>query len=160
VQAAPPAPIDRVHPFILGAFGKERRTLEEDGSVIGTFCDPMIGIKGGVQYQLSPHFMLAPAVGIGINLDEGDRTVLFAELEANYTFANGGYLGTGIGVWDFGHSDNVTPHLLVHLGVPVVRYADERARLLFAVESRLFFDNFDDIENNYQFWAGLRYVFR
>jgi hypothetical protein len=32
--------------------------------------------------------------------------------------------------------------------------------MLFTVEGRLFFDEFDNIDNNYQFWAGLRYVFR
>jgi hypothetical protein len=31
-----------------------------------------------------------------------------------------------------------------------------RAKVFFVVESRLFFD---EIDNNYQFWAGVRYVF-
>ena len=34
------------------------------------------------------------------------------------------------------------------------------ARLLFVIEGRLFFDELDNIDNNYQFWGGLRYVFR
>jgi hypothetical protein len=143
----------------MGAFGKQRRTLEED-LVIGSFCDPLLGVKGGVQFQISPHFMIAPAAGIALNLDEGGRTSLFAEAEFNYTFDNGGYVGPGIGIWDFNHGDNVTPYLLIGFGVPLTRYDDNRARLLFVGESRLFFDEFDEIDNNYQFWAGIRYVFR
>jgi hypothetical protein len=155
-----PAPLDRVDPFIMGAFGKQRRTIQEGDVVIGSFCDPLFGVKGGVQFQVTPKFMLAPAVGVAFNFDESDRTAVFADFETNYTFDNGGYIGTGIGLWDIFDGDNITPNLLVHFGVPLSKYADNRARLLFVAESRLFFDEFSDIDNNYQFWAGVRYVFR
>jgi hypothetical protein len=98
-------------------------------------------------------------VGVAINLDEGDRTSVFAEAEFNRVFSNG-FLGAGVGVWDFNHGDNVTPSLLIHGGVPVVRDADGQSRLLFVVEGRLFFDEIDNVENNYLGWAGVRYVFR
>ena len=156
----PPPPPDRIHPFVMGAFGKQRRTIEEDDVVLGSFCDPILGFKGGVQFHLSPRFMLAPAAGVAFNFDESDRTAVFADLELNYTFDNGGYVGSGIGIWDLFDGDNITPNLLIHFGVPVTRYADDAARLLFIAESRLFFDEFDNIDNNYQFWAGVRYVFR
>jgi hypothetical protein len=168
----PPAVIDNIHPFVMGAFGKQRRTLQlsddEVGAVqplpgaaaVGSFCDPLLGFKAGVQFQLSPRFMLAPAVGVAFNLDEGDRTSLFADLELNYTFDNGGYLGTGIGVWDFADGDNATANLLVHFGVPIARYTDNLPKALFVAESRLFFDEFDNVDDNYQFWAGVRFVFR
>lgn len=156
----PPPPPDTIHPFVMGAFGKQRRTIEEDDVVLGSFCDPILGFKGGVQFHLSPRFMLAPAAGVAFNFDESDRTAVFADLELNYTFDNGGYVGSGIGIWDLFDGDNITPNLLIHFGVPVTRYADDAARLLFIAESRLFFDEFDNIDNNYQFWAGVRYVFR
>ena len=160
VQPPPPPPPDTIHPFVMGAFGKQRRTIEEDDIVLGSFCDPILGFKGGVQFHLSPRFMLAPAAGVAFNFDESDRTAVFADLELNYTFDNGGYVGSGIGIWDLFDGDNITPNLLIHFGVPVSRYADDAARLLFIAESRLFFDEFDNIDNNYQFWAGVRYVFR
>ena len=82
--------------------------------------------------------MLAPAAGVAFNFDESDRTAVFADLELNYTFDNGGYVGTGVGVWDLFDGDNITPNLLIHLGAPITRYADDKAKLLFVVESRLF----------------------
>ncbi len=159
-QTLRPTTARTIDPFILGAFSKQRRTLEDDDEVLGSFCDPLAGFKAGVQIQAAPHFMIAPAAGVAINLDEGSRTSLFGDLELNYTFDNGGYVGTGVGVWDFNHGDNVTANLLLHFGAPITHDADGRAKLLFAFESRLFFDHFDEPSSNYQFWAGLRYVFR
>lgn len=158
---------------MVGAFGKQRRTLEVDadelagsgvdpslGAGVGSFCDPLFGIKGGAEFYVKPNFVIAPSIGVAFNLDEGGRTSLFTEVEFNRLFANGGFIGAGVGLWDFNHSDNVTGDLLVHFGVPITKYADNKARLLFVVEGRMFFDEFDDVSNNYQGWAGLRYVFR
>lgn len=144
---------------MLGAFGKQRRTLENN-NVIGSYCDPLLGFKVGAQYQVSPHFMVAPAVGIALNMDERSRSSLFADLELNRTFNGGGFIGTGIGVWDFNHSKNMTPNLLLNAATPLTRWSDDHARLLVALEGRLFFDQMSHIDNNYQFWVGLRYVFR
>ena len=151
----------------MGAFGKQRRTLDlgddidvDDDITVGSFCDPLLGFKGGVQFHLSPHFMLAPAAGVAFNFDESDRTAVFADLELNYTFDNGGYVGSGVGVWDLFDGDDIAPTLLLNFGAPISRYADDTAKLLFVVEGRLFFDELDNIDNNYQFWAGVRYVFR
>lgn len=160
----------KLAPFILGAFGKQRRTLQEDDAVVnpltaettagvGNFCDPLLGVKGGVQFMVRPHFMIAPAVGVAFNLDEGGRTSLFAEVEFNRVFDNGGLVGAGIGIYDFNHSDNITPHLLLHAAVPIAKTARGNP-MLFAFEARLPFDEFSDISNNYQFWAGLRYAFK
>jgi hypothetical protein len=158
----------RIRPFVLGAFGKQRRTLNvslevnplDNGlTTTGTFCDPLLGIKGGVEFLVTPRFVIAPAIGVAINLDESDRTSYFTEGEFNYLFEGGGFVGAGIGLWDFtADNDNSTGSLLVHFGVPIA--ATARTRYLFAFESRLFFDEMDDIENNYQVWAGVRIVFR
>ena len=166
------APIlGKATPFVLAAFGKQRRTLETDdpvvnpldgteGSVgIGSFCDPLLLFKGGMEWQIRQKFAIAAAAGVALNLDEFDRTSLFVDFEGNYTFDNGGYVGAGLGLWDINHGDNITPNLLFHFGVPIVKHTDGRAKLLFDFESRLFFDNFSDIDNNYQFSVGLRYRF-
>ena len=145
---------------MLGAFGKQRRTLELDEAIsVGAYCDPLFGAKGGVEIEVAPNFVIAPAVGVAVNLDEGDRTSLFGEVELNRKIG-AGFIGTGVGVWDITHSDNVTPHLLIHAGAPLVKTAEGRGRLLFVVEGRLFFDQIDNVENNYQAWAGVRYLFR
>ena len=107
---------------------------------------------------MTPNVVIAPAVGVAINLDESDRTGMFVDGEVNYVFDGGGYIGTGLGVWDV--FDDGTLNLLLHGGVPLSKYPDGRSRFLFVVEGRLFFDELDSIDNNYQFWAGLRYVFR
>jgi hypothetical protein len=160
VQPPAAAPLVRgFSPFILGAFGKQRRALEGDAGVaLGTFCDPLLGIKGGVEFNVKPNFVIAPAAGVAINLDESDRTSIFAEAEFNRLFDGGGFVGAGIGVWDLNHSDNVVPSLLIHGGAPITRYPDNRSRLLFVGEGRFFLG--DPIDDNYQFWAGVRYVFR
>jgi hypothetical protein len=129
-----------------------------DGT-FGSYCDPLFGAKGGVEFRVAPKFVIAPALGVAINLDEGDRTSLFAEVEANYLIG-AGFIGAGIGWWDFNHGDNDTGSLLVHGGVPLTKNANGDGKLFFVVEGRMFFDEFDSIDNNYQAWAGLRYVFR
>ena len=156
-----------MHPFVMGAFGKERRVREVENvtplpALVATngICAPLIGVKGGVQYQVKPNFMVAPAAGVAFNLDDGGNTAIFAEVEANYTYTNGAYIGAGVGVWDFNHSDTVTGSLLAHFGVPVARDSAGAPTLYFIGEGRLFMDSFDDIANNYQFWGGIRYIFR
>ena len=154
-------------PFVQGTFGKQRRTLEiEPDDVdfpafgpIGTFSDPLLGGKAGLQIEPHRHLMLAPAVGVAFNLDEGHRTSLFVDFEVNYVFDYGAYLGSGFGIWDFTHSENVTPAVLVQFGFPFTRVRPDRS-IYFSLESRFFLDEIDEIGNNYQFWAGLRYVFR
>ena len=159
--------MDKLNPFVMGAFGKQRRTLEldvdndndagDDLEFIDSYCDALLGLKGGVEFLLTPNVVLAPAVGVAFNLEESDRTSFFADLELNRVFNNGGYFGTGVGLWDFNHGDNVTFNLLLHGGFPLTRYPEDgRHRLLFVVEGRIFFDELDEIDNNYQFWGGLR----
>ena len=148
----------------MGAVGKQRRTLDYENDLgveaRDSFCDALIGLKGGVEIPMGDKWVFAPAAGVAINLDKGSRTSLFADAEFNYKLDNGGYIGTGLGIWDFNHSDNATLNLLVNLGLPLTKYADGAGKLLFTVEGRLFFDEIDNIDNNYQFWGGLRYVFR
>lgn len=104
--------------------------------------------------------MVAPAVGIAVNMDEGNRSSVFADLELARTFNGGGFIGTGVGLWDINHTKNMTPNLLFSAAAPLSRWRDDHARLLLNFEGRLFFDEISDIDNNYQFWLGLRYVFR
>ncbi|MGE0362588.1 MAG: hypothetical protein AB7H93_05645 [Vicinamibacterales bacterium] len=155
-----------LRPFVAGFFGKQRRQYDEnDPAGLGTaflpgFCDPLVGTKVGFEKKLgSSQWVIAPAVGVAFNTDEADRTSLFVDGELNYKFGNGGYVGTGLGLWDFTHSDSLTPNALLHFGIPLWKAADQRT-LYFVTEGRVFFDRASDIDSNYQFWGGLRFLFR
>ena len=151
---------EKVDFFIDGTFGKQRRLLEIDGAPsIAGYCDKLFGLKAGVDVRVGDGpWRIAPGVGVALNLDESDRTSIFAEVEANRWFDKG-FVGFGVGVWDFNHSDNVAPTLLFHFGREVYRAANEN-KLLLIGEGRLFMNDLDEIDNAYQFWGGVRYVIR
>jgi hypothetical protein len=150
--------------FAAGLFGKERRTREIDGTSAGTvlesLCSPLAGVKFGAEYKAAPNFKIAPAVGVAINFEETSYTSLFAEVEANLMSTSGkSFVGVGAGIWDFTHSDYVKPSILVHAGQQI--WTNAKMDKLFIVgEGRLFPGSDNGIDNNYMFWAGLRYVIR
>jgi hypothetical protein len=150
---------DTMYWFMQPTFGKERTVQQVDDvngtTIYGGFCDPLLGIKVGPSFKVSPNWRIAPTAGVAFNFDDFDRTGLFAELEANYwTLDEKTFVGTGIGVWHFNDGDAVAPSWLLHFGREI------SPKWYFVVEGRLFLDELDDIDNNYQFWGGVRYVFR
>lgn len=171
VQVPPPAPAPPASPFaffIDGAFGKERRVrpLDDDAllaSSDGEFaqCTPLLGVKVGVGRRFANDWELAGAVGAAFSLVQDDNKVrehaLFVEAEANRWFSNRAFVGGGVGLWDLTRSDTLTPTAMVHLGLPLA--PNVRYPLFFLLEGRVFFDGIDEIDNNYQFWAGVRVRF-
>jgi hypothetical protein len=105
-------------------------------------------------------FMFWPALGVAINLEETDRTSLFGDLEVGYTFASGVSLGTGLTLWDFTHGDQFTFGWLGSAAFPVWKNTVKRHKLDVSFEWRQFFDRMSDPDVNYQFWGGLRYMFK
>ena len=84
---------------------------------------------------------------------------MFAEVAADYWFANEkAFVGTGIGVWDLFDGDNVSPTWLLNFGRQI--HETNAGKLFFVGEGRLFLNKMDSIDNNYQFWGGVRFVFR
>jgi hypothetical protein len=81
------------------------------------------------------------------------------DAEINKRFSNRAYVGTGLGLWDITHSDFITPTALVHFGLPLWKGDDQRT-LFFVTEGRVLLRRVSDIDSNYQFWGGLRYLFR
>lgn len=157
--------------FVAGFFGKERRVREVEpaaGAAATTtalesgVCAPLVGFKAGPIFRVNKAqtVEIAPAIGVALNTKTGSHSSLFGEVELNGRF-NGGktYLGTGIGAWDLTHSGLIAPVLLVNFGQQV--WQNERQnRAFFTVEGRLFLDQTGDIANNYQFWGGIRYMWR
>lgn len=168
----PPAPTAAPAAFRLvadGLFGKERRLrpFDEDGDALSDAdefgqCSPLLGVKLGVAKRFDNNWELAGLAGVAFSLvSEDDGKVrehqLFIDVEANRHFANDVFVGFGLSAWDITRSDTFTPAALVHVGVPLARGA--RFPVYFLVEGRLFFDGIDEIDNNYQFWGGLRVRF-
>ena len=150
----------KTRPFVAGNFGNERRTFGEAPSV-ETSSQLLSTVKGGVELHLRPGFMMAPAFGVAMKFEEGGRMSPYTEVEINHTFKTGGYAGTGFGVWDIGHdAHEAAATVLIHFGAPLVMSGPARARWLLTYESRLFFGQLNNIDNNYQAMVGLRYVFR
>jgi hypothetical protein len=168
---------DNVDWFFDGAFGKQRRNYEMSlaapaaGTVEAGFCDPMIGLKAGPLFWFKEHRVsVAPAAGIGFMFgDLGDydydpneynNASIFLEAVANYHFSpRGGFIGTGLGWWDVFDGDHNTANWILTFGAPITGKADT-SRLFLIGEGRVFFDSPDGVDNNYQFWGGVRYVFK
>jgi hypothetical protein len=159
--------------FAQGAFGKQRRNYEYDvpgisAPVLAGFCDPMLGFSVGPLFWFNENRVsLAPTAGVAFmfgdfndDQDFGDgynNASFFLEAVANFHFSPGGaFVGTGLGWWDVFDGDHNTGNWIINFGVPV----SEDKRWLIVGEGRLFFDSPDGIDNNYQMWGGVRYLFR
>jgi hypothetical protein len=162
--------------FADGAFGKQRRQYELAAAAPSTatiapgFCDPMLGVKfGPMIYFNDGKASFAPAAGIAFmfgglgDYDYGDNkynnSSVLLEGVVNYHFGEKqAYIGTGIGLWDLFDGDHFTVSWIANFGYPMGQ--DSRGnKIYFIAEGRLFFDAPNGIDNNYQMWGGLRYVF-
>jgi hypothetical protein len=161
-------------PFFAGYFGKQQRQYDEDDpaelgfihpdNTVSAFGDALFGVKGGVQINVAGYMetglMFLPAIGVAVNVEEADRTSLFGDLEVAYTFARGFSLGTGLTLWDFTHGEQFTFGWLGTAAFPVWKNETKKHRLDANFEWRQFFDRMSDPDVNYQFWGGLRYMFK
>ena len=159
--------------FADAAFGKERRERPysekyDDPAALGLVpsdmfgqCTPLLGVKVGYAKPLQNNWEIAGSVGAAFPLTTDDdkvkKTQMLVEVEANKYLQNGMFLGTGLSLWDITRSETFTPGWLVHFGVPLNKGA--RVPVYFLGEGRLFFDNIDNADNNYQFWGGIRIHF-
>jgi hypothetical protein len=150
-------------PFFIDAlFGKDRRTRPiENTNLEFSQCSPLLGFKFGVAKRFKNDWELAGAAGLAFSLVNDEDKVteheFFVDVEANKYLDNGVFLGTGLSLWDLNHSDTWTPAWMIHAGVPLSK--GTKVKTYFLVEGRLFMDHIDDIQNNYQFWGGVRLHF-
>ena len=164
----------RVRPFLAGFVGKQQRQYDDtDPAGLGrlpvpsvplvdvpAFFDTLVGVKGGVALKMAEHVSFSPAIGVAANVDKADRSSLFADAEIDFLFGPGAYVGTGITFWDLTHTDSVTPGWLGTFGVPLWTSDERLNQALLSVEYRQMFDRMSDPDVNYQFWGGLKYLFR
>ncbi len=157
---------DKVDFFFEGDFGKERRVrLAEDvdrraGRDVWRILPPLFGFKFGVDLKVSDSWRIAPGWRIAVNTKHSGNSSLFAEVEFNKWFDRKGYFGFNVGVWDFTHSDLMAPTAGIQFGTRLWSAGPGGNELHFVGSGRLFLDQLDDIANNYQFWGGVRYIFR
>ena len=111
--------------------------------------------------RFTNNWEVAGAAGVAISLvhdeDKVNESEVFVDAELNKYLSGGSFLGTGLSLWDITRSDTFTPAWMLHFGIPL---GDHPAHpVYFLAEGRLFFDNIDDVSNNYQFWGGVRVHF-
>jgi hypothetical protein len=150
--------------FLSPLFGKERRTREIEGAgnqASRSLCAPLLGVKFGPEIKMSENFKINPAAGAVFNFEQAGYSTMFAEAEFNYyTTGLKNYVGASAGIWDLFHSSALTPTFGVQFGSQVWTNA-KLDKLYLVAEGRLYTRMFGEgLSNNYQFWAGMRYVVR
>jgi len=145
--------------FMGGYFGKERLTHDDasDHDDITPFaafgrCSPLVGFEIGVQPKISDNAEFEAAVGVKFPFEDDAHTNLFVDAAIN-RLASRGFFGGGVSAWDVG-KDSAGVGLLLQGGFDL----DKDGKWQLVGQTRVpFFNQFDDIENNYQFWGGLRF---
>jgi hypothetical protein len=145
--------------FLGGYFGKER--LTHDGASDHTDrvpftefsrCSPEFGFEAGFQPKIGENAQFEAAVGVKIPTDHDSHTTAFLDAAVNRVF-NKGFFGGGVSYWDIG-KDSTGVGLLLQGGFDL----DKDGKWQFVGQTRVpFFNQFDNIDNNYQFWGGLRF---
>jgi hypothetical protein len=151
--------LEKTKYFVSPLFGKERRTRTTE-SVDSTLCSALFGIKAGAEFKVSPNMKINPGGGVAVNFEKSSNTALFAEVEFNvYSTDQKSYFGAGVGIWDLTHTDWLAPTLSLQFGREMWNNTKHN-KLYFVGEGRMFLNQMSDLSNNYQFWAGLRWVAR
>ncbi len=145
--------------FVGGYFGKERLTHDDAGdhddvAAFADFsrCAPLAGFQVGIQPRINDKTEIEAALGIKFPFDDDAHTAIFADAAVN-RLAGKGFFGGGISWWDIG-KDSTGVGLLLQGGFDL----DKDGKWQFVGQTRVpFFNQFDNIDNNYQFWGGIRF---
>jgi hypothetical protein len=146
--------------FVGGYFGKERLTHDDaadhsDRPVPFTEfsrCSPDLGFNIGIQPKIGENAEFEAAVGIKFPFDSDAHTTAFADVAVNRVLTRG-FFGGGISWFDIG-KDSSGVGLLLQGGYDLT--PDGKWQLVG--QTRVpFFNQFDNIDNNYQFWGGIRF---
>lgn len=137
-------------PFFAGAYFGKERLVQDDYP--GGRCAPLVGFQVGIQPKLGEYAELEIAVGGKINTRDSENSSIFGDLAINRVLGKG-FLGGGLTFWDLTESDTRAVGLLVQGGFDLSK--DGRWQLVG--QARAPFDQFDDLDNNYQIWGGFRF---
>ena len=115
-------------------------------------CAPLAGLQVGFQPMIGDNAQFEAALGVKFKFDDDAHTTLFADAAVNRVL-DGGFFGGGVSFWDIG-KDSSGVGLLLQGGFDL----DKDGKWQLVGQTRVpFFNQFDNIENNYQFWGGLRF---
>ncbi|MBN2369358.1 MAG: hypothetical protein JXO72_02610 [Vicinamibacteria bacterium] len=141
-------------PIFAGAyFGKERMTHDSGPGSPGGRCAPLVGAEVGIQHRIGARAEVEMALGGKLNARDGENSSLFADV-AFSCLMKGCFIGGGVSAWDLTRDNGSRLlALLVQGGVDLTH--DGRWR--FVAQARAPFARFDDLDDNYQLWGGLRF---
>ncbi len=145
--------------FVGGYFGKERLTHDEAGDHddIADFaafsrCAPLAGLAVGIQPMIGDKAQFEAALGVKFAFDDDSHTTLFGDAALN-RMLDKGFFGGGVSFWDIG-KDSSGVGLLLQGGFDL----DKDGKWQLVGQTRVpFFNQLDDIDNNYQLWGGVRF---
>jgi hypothetical protein len=167
--------------FAEGYFGKERLTHDDPGEVADALgstpgsafalskagtaseaaavtatefsrCSPLAGLAVGIQPMISDKAQFEGALGVKFAFDDQAHTAMFANAAINRVL-NKGFFGGGVSWWDIG-KDTSSVGLLLQGGVDL----DKDGKWQLVGQTRVpFFNQFDNIDNNYELWGGIRF---
>lgn len=126
------------------------------GVIERNFPDPLLAGAGvGVLYPLNPGWDLLVQFGAGYD-EEHSHTATFADIGALKKIGNG-YFGGGVGVWDIASDDLRDGTIWLEGGLNVAKWTS--ASMQWFVNGRVFWDELDNIDDNYALSTGLRILF-
>lgn len=153
---AAPLRVDRpaVVPFGAAFFGKERLVQETTvGSTVlaDGLCAALFGAKAGALFAIGDTGDFELSAGGKISFEDGDSSSVFVDAAAQRLVGRG-FIGGGLSAWDLTEEDTRSIGALIQGGVDL----DAKGKFQFMIEGRLPFNTLDDVDNNYQFWGGIR----
>jgi hypothetical protein len=137
--------------FVGGYFGKERMTHDDDDVAAFSRCSALVGFQVGVQPKIGDNSEFEAALGVKFPFEDDAHTALFADAAVNRLLSRG-FFGGGLSYWDIG-KDSGGIGLLVQGGFDL----DKDGKWQFVGQARAPFSEFDNLDNNYQFWGGVRF---
>ena len=115
-------------------------------------CSPLGGLAIGIQPMIGDKTQFEAALGVKFAFDDDAHTAMFGDAAVNRVLG-GGFFGGGISFWDIG-KDTSSVGLLLQGGFDL----DKDGKWQLVGQTRVpFFNQFDNIENNYQLWGGIRF---
>ena len=137
------------NPFFVAGFAGKERLVQDD--FLGGRCAPLIGFKVGALPEIAEDLELELSIGGKINTRDTENSSIFADVAINKIVGRG-FFGGGVSFWDLTESDTRTVALLLQFGFNL----NDEGTVQFVGEARGPFDQFDDLDNNYQIWGGIR----